>query len=299
MAFDGRQPLVLIDGTVGEAGHLSALLKQFEVVEAFGLDRDELALGRAGLNLAAFDQVMLRQRSYEIIPQLLTRASHQGHGALVLLDLGLGSHQLESGNRGFSFLKDKEDLDLRFDASEGLPAWQLIAESGTNVVTGWLKQYGEIRKARSWAAALCRAAGEGARTVGEFRTELPEAWRQQADAARLFQALRIAVNDELGRLERMLEETEQVLKQVSVLLLIISFHSLEDRIVKQTFRRWESPCSCPPSAPICVCGKVAQGIQVQRKVMRATDDEIARNSRSRSAKMRGFISQKLHAEMVH
>lgn len=289
--FTARFPTyVLIDGTVGEAGHARALCQTAQPVEFVGYDRDPLALERARAQLAALPHCTLVHGSYATAPDVVRRAWRMGRPAFLLLDLGIGSHQFASSARGFSYRAHSEELDLRFDVRAGVAAWQWLRDEPVATIAQAVRDWAELSQARAVAERLKDAATRGARTVGEFVAALPQVLRLDNALARLFQALRIAVNDELGQLHRFLSGLQSVWAEETgaARCVVLSYHSLEDRAVKQAFRDWSSSCECPPKTPVCVCGKVALGRTVTRKPLVPTEAEIAANSRSRSARMRVF-----------
>ncbi len=281
-----------VDGTVGAGGHAAAILSAAPAARLLGFDRDPAALALAQARLAPFgDRATLIHASYEQIgrrvPAWLGPESPGVDG--LLLDLGLSSMQMDNAERGFAFMRDGP-LDMRFDpSSSGPTAADMVNTWEADELADVLYQYGEERESRRIARAIV-----GARPILTTR--------QLADvvagtlrggprgghihpATRTFQALRIAVNDELGAVERVLPVALGLLRPGGR-LAVISFHSLEDRIVKQTFRREATDCLCPPQHPVCTCGHVATVRLVTRKPVQPDADEIALNPRSRSARLR-------------
>lgn len=277
----------IIDGTVGAGGHSAALLEA-GAGAVLGLDRDPAALEIARARLAAYgDRARLVHASYTGMPHA---AQQIGWDAVdgILLDLGLSSMQLDQPERGFAFMHDGP-LDMRFDSSGDQPtAADLVNTWDEDELAQIFYQYGEERHGRRLARAIVQACP--LTTTRQLAAAIEKAApRKKGDkihpATRVFQALRIAVNDELGAVERVLPLAIDLLRPGGR-LAVISFHSLEDRIVKQAFRLASSDCICPPQVPICICNHRASVRLVNRKPLTATEAEIAQNPRSRSAKLR-------------
>jgi 16S rRNA (cytosine1402-N4)-methyltransferase len=277
----------IIDGTLGAGGHTAALLQK-GAGEVLGLDLDPMALGIARDILAPFgERAHIVHASYATMIQQAHELGWEGVDG-ILLDLGVSSMQLDMAERGFAFMQDGP-LDMRFDPSSGRP-------SAADIVNTWdeaeladlFYKYGEEPHGRKVARVV--TAGRPYQTTRELAAEIERAIpRRKGDkihpATRAFQALRIAVNDELGVVERALPDAISLLKPGGR-LAVISFHSLEDRIVKQTFKLESTDCICPPEVPVCVCGHHARVTSLTKKPIIADDAEIARNPRSRSAKLR-------------
>jgi len=284
-------PRLLVDATIGGGGHALALLERFPTAELFGCDRDADAVTAARARLeAAAGRTLVKQARFSDLPHHLLAGSVD----YLLADLGVSSHQLETGPRGFSFTQDGP-LDMRMDpAAGGTTAAELVNTLRPEALLDILRRFGEERFAPRMVQAIVAArqlepiatTRQLARIVAQV---VPAKFQRRGfhPATRVFQALRIAVNDELGELERLLDCALPLLAPGGR-LAIISFHSLEDRMVKDRFRDWERPCTCPPSMPACVCGKVPLGRRVTRKPLSASSAEAARNPRSRSAKLRVF-----------
>jgi|AntRauTorckE6833_2_1112554.scaffolds.fasta_scaffold01342_6 16S rRNA (cytosine1402-N4)-methyltransferase len=288
-----RHGAFVIDGTVGGAGH------SFHILEAtapdghlLGLDRDTRALNAAAQRLTPFgERVTLRQANFSEMGAVLRQEGVSGCDA-VLLDLGVSSHQLDSAGRGFSFQYDAP-LDMRMNQSEGITAQEVVNEYSPAELVRIFREYGEER----WAKRIARRI-EQVRVTSPLHTTLelaelirgavPKGKQPQRihPATRVFQALRIYVNDELGHLKTGLEQALKALNPGGV-LAVISFHSLEDRIVKQFFRAQAQTCECPPRLPVCVCNKQAQVKILTRRGVRAREEEIQVNPRARSAILRG------------
>ncbi len=277
-----------IDATVGGGGHAEAILEASAPDgRLLGLDADPDALGRSHRRLHRFGRRVVLVQAY--FDQLENIAHREGFVPAdgVLMDLGVSSDQLEDAARGFSFLKPGP-LDMRMDPSLPRTAADLINTLDEGDLAYLIRRYGEEPHARRIARAIVRArpiytTTELADLVARV---VPRRPRQRLHpATRTFQALRIAVNDELGALERALPQALRVLRPGGR-LVVISFHSLEDRIVKQFFRREAQDCICPPRQPVCTCGHKAQVRILTRKPVTPSPEEIERNPRSRSAKLR-------------
>lgn len=282
---------VYLDGTLGRAGHSLEIVKRLAAGRLIAIDRDKAALDAAPARFGEYlDRVTLVQGSFGGLAGILASLNVDGVDGM-LFDLGVSSPQLDDGSRGFSYLQDAP-LDMRMDQSAPLTA--------RDVVNGWsqeelkrvLWQYGEERYAGPIAAAIARVRENAPiETTGQLaeliRSAMPaKACREkQHPAKRSFQAIRIAVNDELGELERLLECALEALNPGGR-LAIISFHSLEDRLVKTVYARWARGCTCPPDFPVCVCGKTPRVKLVGRRPITAGEEELKENPRARSAKLR-------------
>ncbi len=287
---------VYLDGTLGRAGHSLEIVKRLAAGRLIAIDRDKAALDAAPARFGEYlDRVTLVQGSFGGLAGILASLNVGGVDGM-LFDLGVSSPQLDDGSRGFSYLQDAP-LDMRMDQSAPLTA--------RDVVNGWsqeelkrvLWQYGEERYAGPIAAAIVRVRENAPiETTGQLaeliRSAMPAKARRekQHPAKRSFQAIRIAVNDELGELERLLECALEALNPGGR-LAIISFHSLEDRLVKTAYARWARGCTCPPDFPVCVCGKTPRVKLVGRRPITAGEEELKENPRARSAKLR--LAEKL------
>ncbi len=282
-----------VDATVGAGGHAAALLRAAPQAHLLGLDRDPHALALAAERLAPFgERVTLRHASYtqlgELVPAWLALLGADASGVDgILLDLGLSSMQLDDPTRGFAF-RHEGPLDMRFDPTQNtLTAEEIVNTWSAEAIADVLFRYGEERHSRRIARAIVAARPlTNTRQLAEVVAGAVRGPRQKIHpATRTFQALRIAVNDELGALERALPLAIGLLRPGGR-LAVISFHSLEDRIVKRVFRQEATDCLCPPQQPICTCGHVARVRLVTRKPVRATEEEVRANPRSRSARLR-------------
>ncbi len=279
---------VYVDGTVGGAGHACEIAKQLHGRgRLIGLDRDPDAVAVATARLAPYPATVV-QANYDEMAQVLQRLEISAVDG-ILLDLGVSSHQLDTEERGFSYHTDAP-LDMRMSQT-GMTAADLVNTWPQEEIARILFAYGEESFARVIARNICQA-----RQVQPITTTLqlaeivknsvPQRVRRAKNPCKqTFQAIRIAVNDEFSHLERALTIAFSCLKP-SGRLAVITFHSLEDRMVKQQFAKWCQGCICPPDFPKCVCGKVPQGKLVNRKPITATEVELEQNRRSRSAKLR-------------
>ncbi|HWI52075.1 MAG TPA: 16S rRNA (cytosine(1402)-N(4))-methyltransferase RsmH [Symbiobacteriaceae bacterium] len=278
-----------VDCTLGGGGH------SFEIAQRLGpegrlicLDQDENALKAGGERLAPFgDRVTLVKTNFAQIAAVIERLGTGPVGG-ILMDIGVSSHQLDEGERGFSFHQDAP-LDMRMDRQNPVSAATVLNEWDEAEIARILWEYGEEKWSKRIAQFIVkhRPLSTTNDLVDVIKKAIPAGARREGGhpGRRTFQAIRIAVNDELGVLERGLEGAIQTLKPGGR-LAVITFHSLEDRIVKQTFNRWVNPCTCPPGCPVCICGKQPVAEHVSRKPITATETELENNPRSRSAKLR-------------
>jgi 16S rRNA (cytosine1402-N4)-methyltransferase len=282
---------VYLDGTLGGAGHSRLILEAAADIRLIGLDRDPCALRAAGRVLEPFaDQVSLHHTTFDCAGEVIEEL---GCGKLdgMLLDLGVSSYQLNTAERGFSFRQDAP-LDMRMNQSEGLTAAEFLQQSEEAELVRVFFQYGEERFSRRIARKIVALREEEpiatTRQLAELVRDTIPGGRKPSrihPATRVFQALRIQVNDELGQVERGVDRAVDLLKPGGR-LVVISFHSLEDRIVKHLFRDRAKGCICPPRMPVCQCNKVPEVKILTRKGVKASDVEIEHNSRSRSAVLR-------------
>jgi 16S rRNA (cytosine1402-N4)-methyltransferase len=281
-------PGLLVDATVGLGGHAEALLLANPGFRLVGLDRDPRALAGATERLRTLaDRVQLVESTFDLLPAVLERLDEEAPTA-ILADLGCSSLQLDSAERGFSFLADGP-LDMRMGL-DGESAADLLERVDREELVKILRDYGEERRARAIArAVIARREHSPLRTTGELsrlvREVLGAGDHRIHPATRTFQALRIAVNDELGQLERFLEPAVRALRPGGR-IAVIAFHSLEDRIVKHTLRRLEGRCTCPPGMPECRCEPQRVARVLTSSPVRPEDDEVSANPRARSARLR-------------
>ena len=281
---------VYLDCTLGGGGHAEGILKACGgEASYYGVDRDEEAIRAASARLAAYP-------GFHAIRGNFHDAARMNLPALdgALIDLGVSSHQLDTAGRGFSYHEDAP-LDMRMDASAGQTAAEYLARVSVPELTRVLREYGEEK----WAARIAQILDEKRKQQPILTTldlvrvvdaAIPKAVPRKDEghpARRTFQAVRIAINDELAPLETSLREIAAMLRDGGR-LLVITFHSLEDRIVKTTFRSLQNPCTCPPKAPICTCGKLPLGKVLGGGAIAPTAEEVAQNPRARSAKLRVF-----------
>lgn len=281
-----------VDATIGMGGHAERLLEASPANRVIGLDQDPDAIALASARLAGFgDRVRFFHSSFSEITDVLGEAQVEKVDG-VLADLGVSSLQLDSETRGFSFRFDAP-LDMRMDPGSGDPsAAELLATLTEFEIADIIYRYGEERFSRRIAKRIVekREAGEPIRTTHELAALVERSVRRSPKdrihpATRTFQALRIAVNREIEILEQFLEDAIDVLK-TDGRLAVITFHSLEDRIVKQVFQRLSGKCFCPPRIPQCVCGARSEVEILTKKPIVPGDSEISSNPRSRSAKLR-------------
>lgn len=282
---------VYVDGTLGLGGHSEAIAEKLTTGRLIGIDRDDMALSVAGRRLARFGPVVtLVKGNFGDLGAIMDSVGADKADGM-LFDLGVSSPQLDTAARGFSYMKDAP-LDMRMDESAPLTAREIVNTWSEAELRSVFWRYGEERYSGRIAAAIAqRRAEKPIETTGELveliRATMPaSALREkQHPAKRCFQALRIAVNDELGSLDRMLAQAPDRLKKGGR-LLVITFHSLEDRAVKEAIRRREAGCICPKDFPVCTCGFVQTLKSVTRKPVTPSAAEIEGNPRARSAHLR-------------
>ena len=283
---------IYCDGTIGGGGHaLHICEKLSDRGTLLGIDRDTDALSASLGRLEGQScKRILVQSDYADIKKVL---SDQGLEKIdgALLDLGVSSYQLDNAKRGFSYMQDAP-LDMRMDQTGGLTAYDVINGYDQDAITRVISEYGEERWAKRIAEFIVRArAKKPVESTGELvdiiKAAIPAKARREGPhpAKRTFQAIRIEVNDELGQLESAIDDFCDVLAPGGR-LCIITFHSLEDRIVKNKFNKRVNPCVCPPEFPVCMCGKVGDVKKITRKPIVPGDEEINENPRARSAKLR-------------
>ena len=297
--FAPESTQTILDCTLGGGGHSKRLLEKFPYAKLYGIDRDRLALKAAAKRLKTYEgQTRLGQASFSELPAFFNK-----HGEplfdYILADIGLSSEQLVRPERGFSFLQEGP-LDMRMDPDrQQITAAFLVNNSSEHELLKILRNFGEVRFARKIVGTILavretkpfETTSELAELVGKV---IPKRLQKQGfnPATLTFQALRIAVNNELQELSVLLEQVPARLK-ANGRLSIITFHSLEDRIVKHQFRKWENPCVCPTDLPYCICGEKPLGRVLTRRPVKTSKNEVADNPRSRSAHLRVFALDKI------
>ena len=287
---------IYLDGTLGLGGHSYEIASRLTTGRLVCVDRDETAIARAGRRLAPFaGRVTLVHGNFADAAAILDSLGIDGADGM-LFDLGVSSPQLDEASRGFSYRQDAP-LDMRMDGSAQLTAYEVVNTWSAEKLNRILWDYGEERYARRITAGIVNAREKApiASTmalVEIIKAALPAAAlrEKQHPAKRSFQAIRIAVNDELGELEPMLSAAEENLRPGGR-LAVITFHSLEDRIVKRKLRELSTGCTCPPEFPVCVCGKKPKMELLTRKPIVSGEQELQENPRARSAKLR--VARKL------
>ncbi len=295
-ALDIRPDGIYLDGTLGRAGHSREIVRRLTTGRLICVDRDQAALDAARDRLAGWmNRVTLVHSNFCEIDAILDGLGLPGADGM-LFDLGVSSPQLDDPSRGFSYMADAP-LDMRMDRGEGLTAADVVNTWSRDELRRILSQYGEERYAPQIAAAICRRRenrpiSTTLELVEVIKSAMPaKALKEkQHPAKRSFQAIRIAVNDELGSVERMLAAAVPRLN-AGGRLAVITFHSLEDRIVKLGLAGFAKGCTCPPDFPVCVCGKTPDVRLVTRKPILPSEQEIEENPRARSAKLR--VAEKL------
>ena len=287
---------IYVDGTLGGGGHSSRIAALLTTGRHIGIDRDPVALEAAGKRLEPYaDRVTLVHANFCEMASVLKNLGISGVDG-ILLDLGVSSPQLDDGERGFSYMVDAP-LDMRMNSQDTLSAYDVVNSWSYDQLKRILYDYGEERYAPKIAAAICsrRENAPIATTlelVDVIRGAMPaSALREkQHPAKRSFQAIRIAVNDELGAVSKVMEDAIPLLNPGGR-LAVITFHSLEDRIVKNAMAEAAKGCTCPPNFPVCVCGNKPKVKLITRKPIISGEEELERNPRARSAKLR--ICEKL------
>ena len=282
---------IYVDGTAGGAGHSREIAKRLTTGRLFALDKDPAAVEVATERLAPFPTASVLHTDFaEMTSVLQEQGIHPGEVNGILLDLGVSSYQLDTAERGFSYMQDAP-LDMRM-SQEGLSAWDVVNTYDVSSLARIIREFGEEHYALPIAKKIARARQDHPiDTTGQLveliRQAIPPKARSEGGhpAKRTFQAIRIAVNSELDSLSRCLDTAFELLAPGGR-FVIITFHSLEDRMVKQKFAALCRGCTCPPDFPVCVCGNKPRGKLVNRKPIEAGEEELRENSRSKSAKLR-------------
>lgn len=283
---------IYADGTLGGGGHAFEVCSRLTTGHYYGIDQDDAAIAAAEERLKGYrDKVTILRNNYSNM-----KAALEADGVRkvdgILLDLGVSSYQLDTGERGFSYRYDAS-LDMRMDRRQTLTARDIVNGYSEGDLYRIIRDYGEDKFAQNIAKHIVRArADKPVETTYELneiiKAAIPARMRQNGHPSKqTFQAIRIECNRELEVLRASLDDFIEMLNPGGR-LCVITFHSLEDRIVKTLFRKSENPCTCPPDFPVCVCGQVSKGKVVTRKAIQPSAQEIAENSRSKSAKLRVF-----------
>ena len=285
---------IYVDGTLGGGGHAYEVCRQLSAKGSLiGIDQDEAAIEAAGERLQEFgDRVTIIRSNYCNMKKELQKIGISSVDGIVL-DLGVSSYQLDNAERGFTYREDVP-LDMRMDRRGSRTARDIVNTYTENELYRVLRDYGEEKFAKKIARNICTARSEKPiETTGELieliKQSIPMKMRAVGGhpAKKTFQAIRIELNQELEVLRNSLDDMIELLNDGGR-ICIITFHSLEDRIVKTIFKRNENPCTCPPDFPVCVCGKMSMGKVITRKPILPNEEEIAENKRSKSAKLRVF-----------
>lgn len=290
-ALNIKEDGIYVDGTLGGAGHSSEILKRLsENGRLIGIDQDTDALKAAGLRLQNFNNVTYVHNNFYNIKQILDDLDVEEVDG-ILMDLGVSSYQLDTGERGFSYMKDAP-LDMRMNRENELSAYEVVNTYSEEELYRIIRDYGEEKFAKRVATFIVNAREEKniettLELVEIIKNAIPAKARREGPhpAKRTFQAIRIEVNSELSILNRAIEDGVSKLSKGGR-MAIITFHSLEDRIVKNKFRDLAVSCRCPKEFPICVCGEKAKVKVISRKAIEPSKEEVEINPRSRSAKLR-------------
>ena len=290
-SLDIKPDGIYVDGTVGGGGHSSGICQRLTKGGVLiAVDRDREALAAAEKRLEEYScEKRFVHANYSDVDAIAEAAGKKVQG--ILLDLGVSSYQLDNPERGFSYMQDAP-LDMRMDDSDRLTAYDIVNGYSREELTRMIREYGEERWASRIAEFIVRERAESpidstGRLTEIIKAAIPAKARRTGPhpAKRTFQAIRIEVNDELGHLREAVEKLPDLLESGGR-IAIITFHSLEDRIVKTEFERRLDPCTCPKDFPVCVCGKVADVKRVTRKPIAPSEEETETNPRARSAKLR-------------
>ena len=292
--LDIKENGIYVDGTLGGGGHANAVLQRLgDGGRLIGIDQDAAAIQAAGERLAPFgDKVTVVRSNYSAMPQVLEDLGIHGVDGIVL-DLGVSSYQLDTVERGFTYREDTV-LDMRMDQRQTKTARDIVNDYTETELFHMIRDYGEDKFARNIAKHIVAAREKKPiETTGELndiiRAAIPAKVRAKGGhpSKKTYQAIRIELNHELDVLKNTLGQMIDLLNDHGR-ICVITFHSLEDRIVKNIFNTSEKPCTCPPSFPVCVCGKKSKGKVISRKPILPSEEEFTVNSRSKSAKLRVF-----------
>lgn len=287
-AFDDIEEGIIVDCTMGYAGHSSMLLEAKEKITLIGIDQDQTAIDFSTKRLAAFGEraKIKKGRFSDVIKAIIAEEGAENIRG-ILADIGVSSLQLDQKERGFSY--ESETLDMRMDRGAALSAAEVINGYSQQELEHILREYGEIRNAAQIASEIVKHRPfTSAKDLSDVVKPFGPRGKKIHPATLVMQAIRIEVNDELGELSRLLDAIEEA-DLPHARIAIITFHSLEDRMVKQRFSQWKQSCICPPEAMRCTCGNDhSKGKIVTKKPLTAQKDELKENARSRSAKLRVF-----------
>ena len=289
--LDIKENGIYVDGTLGGAGHSSEIVKKLTTGRLIGIDQDMNAINAATKRLEPYkDRVTLVHDNFSNVKAVFKELGIEKADGF-LLDIGVSSHQLDEAERGFSYMQDAP-LDMRMNNENSFSAYNVVNEYSEDEINRVIYEYGEVRWAKRIAQFIVEARKEKPiettfELVDIIKKAVPKGARKDGPhpAKRTFQAIRIEVNGELEILERTIDDMTELLNPGGR-LCIITFHSLEDRIVKNAFRKQENPCTCPPEFPVCICGKKKLAKVITRKPILPSDEELEENHRSRSAKLR-------------
>lgn len=282
---------IYVDGTLGGAGHSSEIVKRLKTGRLIGIDQDTDAINAATKRLEPYkDRVTLVHDNFSNVKAVFAQLGIEKADGF-LLDIGVSSHQLDEAERGFSYMQDAP-LDMRMNNESDFSAYNVVNEYSEDELNNVIFKYGEERWAKRIAQFIVEARKQKPiettfELVDIIKKAVPKGARKDGPhpAKRTFQAIRIEVNGELEILEKTIDDMTELLNPGGR-LCIITFHSLEDRIVKNAFRKQENPCTCPPEFPVCVCGKKPLAKVITRKPILPSEEELEENHRSRSAKLR-------------
>ncbi len=285
---------IYVDGTIGGGGHSLEICKRLKGGRLIGIDQDADAIRAASERLDEFrDRVTIIRGNFREMKHMLAELGVVSVNG-VILDLGVSSYQLDTAERGFTYREEDAPLDMRMDQRQSLTAKIVVNEYSEMELTRIIRDYGEEKFARNIAKGIVETRKEKElETTGELIHVIKAAIPMKARAVgghpakKTFQAIRIEVNRELEALDSSLEDMVDLLEDQGR-ICVITFHSLEDRIVKTQFRTFENPCTCPPDFPVCVCGKKSKGSVITHKPILPSEEEQESNPRAKSAKLRVF-----------
>lgn len=290
-ALNIKEDGIYVDCTLGGAGHSSEIIKRLSKKgKLIGIDQDVNALEASRKRLAEYDNVVYVHNNFYNIKDVLDELNIEGVDG-ILMDLGVSSHQLDEGERGFSYMKDAP-LDMRMNRDSNFSAYNVVNNYSEEELTKVIRNFGEEKFARRISQFIVDRRGKKPvettyELVDIIKAAIPAKARREGPhpAKRTFQAIRIEVNNELGILDRAIEDGVAKLNKGGR-IAVITFHSLEDRIIKNKYKQLENPCTCPKEFPVCICGKKPEIKIITRKPIEPSEIEVEENPRSRSAKLR-------------